>query len=598
VTLGTGSLLVTIGNSAAAKSFAGCTSLKTFGIEGANFKEGLVEITGAAATDIKDNSFDGCTSISAVKIVSNGAETYTGSIFSGCTGIKELTLDGAHGGGMSFDFGAANKITSITNLIWNIATMPDAEVDFAGLEGLEKLTVTKEITTAIAAATAKFPTAKFTTLEIKDDNQDENQAAIFGTLPNTVKNVIIGTGPVTNNPLTTLAPLDIGNNTPAALFNSAVNNITFTGRIGTIGTSVFGTLTGPVTLSINVAPVAAFTGVNVIETVNLGPNTPAFAATVFDSNILKEILVNPANTALCNGNAGDGVLYGKVNGAPDKLIQYPPMRGALEHEYAIPNTVITIGAAAFGPVGNANTRIKILTVPESVKTIEGAAFSFMTGLETVNWEAINATNVNSFPGNVRYINIGNKVENIPGAFLGGNNRVTSVTVPSSVIGIGAGAFSTAAALATVNFNADNLKSSSAFDLSAVAPSPITTVNIGNNVTAIPNTTFKGAQIGSVNLKGVISIGENAFEDCTFLASITIEAVCRTILQNAFLGCTSLADVWIYSKSLNIIDVNAFLPATAGADNLKTIYDSAVGGSGHYVYDNTGGALKWKKDMDL
>jgi hypothetical protein len=580
---------------AATGAFAGCTSLKTFGVKGTD-DANVVTLTGSATPSvIQANSFNGCESIAAVKIISNGAETYLGGAFTGCTGLKELTIDGAVGAGL-MTFNNANTIPTITDLIWNISTMPNATVDFSGLSGLKKLTVTQTLTDAVGA-TAMFPvTTSFDTLELREMKQDENYA-LFNTLPASVTKVIIGTGPAPTN-----AALVMGHASPSNLFNSQVKTITFTGAIGTLGGDFFGGISG-VTVNINDTPVAGFSASNSsdkIIIVNVGPNTPAFAATIFDSPKLEAINVNAANTVLCNGNSGDGVLYGKRNGAPDNLIQYPVMKGALNHSYIIPDSVRSIGDNAFGTVTAPNARLKELTISEGVSSIGFLALSYLTVLDTVNWDAINvSTNVNPLPLSVKYMNIGKKVRNIPSNFLDVNPFITTITIPENVETIGASSFTGCKALEEVVFYATNLTTSSAFAniVDAGGNATITSLVLGNNVTVIPANTFEASAVKTLLNFGpeLKTISDSAFENCVSLTDIEIPVTLGTIGNSAFLGCDYLTKVVIHRPALTF-GTTPFIDGSGASASLVNLYrgitDPEKGGPGIYTLGGPAGNTQW------
>jgi hypothetical protein len=503
-----------------------------------------------------------------------------------------LTISGTIG---AVSINAANgQIPRVENFIWNSAGDLDATVDISGLTGLKKLVVTVDQTTAVAGI---FPThAGFDTLEIRDDHQTAN-VALFNTLPTSVTKVIIGTQPKAAN----YAGLNLGGGT--GIFRNVVKEITFTGEIGTLwGASILGGLSD-VTLNINGGPASgSFTGFtgfsiaeggNAIEIVNVGPKTIVFTSSLFDSINLKEINVDNNNAVLSNGNPGDGVLYGKKNGAPNSLIQYPSMKTAPEGKYVIASSTESIANNAFGT----NVNLKELTITENVKTIGLTAINNLPNVETVNWNAVNVTsNVSPLPWNVEFVNIGDKVEVIPGEFLGNNWGLESITIPAKVNFIGAGAFNTANDLKDVYFYAENLRSTGAFNLSGLTPSPITSVFIGDKVTNIPDETFRGAGIGEIDLKNVTAIGQGAFRACAWIGEVEISSACDTIGDNAFAECDNLGVVSIYRKALTIGGLDSFPRAAGGnqpAGDLKTIYDSLDGGPGKYVYFGTSGSEAWK-----
>lgn len=69
------------------------------------------------------------------------------------------------------------------------------------------------------------------------------------------------------------------------------------------------------------------------------------------------------------------------------------------------------------------------------------------------------------------------------------------------------------------------------------------VNLGNDVTRIPDEFFKGTALEEFTIGSAITyIGSSAFENCTKLTSMTIPDNVNIISLNAFAGCTGLISV--------------------------------------------------------
>ena len=184
-----------------------------------------------------------------------------------------------------------------------------------------------------------------------------------------------------------------------------------------------------------------------------------------------------------------------------------------------------------------------ITIPSTVDTIGGSAFSDCTGLTSV-----------TIPNSVPYIG-GSAFYNCTG--------LTSVTIPNSVTSIGSGAFSGCSGLTTVNFNATNCTTmgsvgSTAFD----GCTSLVTLNIGDNVQTIPGSALAGCTgLTSVTIpNSVTSIGSSAFSGCSGLTSLTIPNSVTSIGTVAFSGCTGLTSVTI-PNSVTDIGNNAFYGCT-------------------------------------
>ena len=133
--------------------------------------------------------------------------------------------------------------------------------------------------------------------------------------------------------------------------------------------------------------------------------------------------------------------------------------------------------------------------------MSGFVLNGCTGITTLNYNAISCirvssadaqtgtnttTNIWGTTSNLTTVNIGNRVQVIPGGFLGSNqSKVTSITIPNSVTTISLGAF---------------------------YQSKLTSIDLPASVT---------------------SIGNNAFYGCTSLTSITIRATTPPTLDSSY-----------------------------------------------------------------
>jgi hypothetical protein len=553
-----------------ANAFKGCESLTTFGDDTDNNADKVIIPNGI--TNIDPNAFMNCTSISYVVLdTAAAAINRVGASFNGCTGLKTLEVSGTGAptsGTLNFAKGTANAISTITEIIWGLATYDFA--DLTGLSSLKKLTVnTTATTTAITSTPAIFPNhAGFDTLEFVTESQSTLVDA-FRELK-TIKKLIVNTA--TGEPEG--AAISIGD-----LLPNTINDVYF---IGTVNSDVTGIFTGltDVKVSINVAT-TPLTSIDVIKTLEL---REAASGGVILSPVLEQYIVNANNPTL---SAVNGVLYDK---AQTTIKSYPRAKGVAGSSYEILDSTTTIDQYAFYIV----TRLGTLTIPEIVNTINTYAFYMMDNLTTINYKAKRLNTFDdAFPASLVNVNIGNGVTDIPAAFLtSAHVNVTKITIPESVSVIPFQAFTSAPNLTSVTLNA-NLSSDNAFATSGDT-NPIKNVIIGPNVNRLKVNTFMYAKITSVDLKNVVVIEQGAFAR-TALNSLVIPASVELIGDNAFNSGPALQEV-TFAKAGVALGDDVF-PAGGGSDDLKDVYelrdpnDPTVGGAGRYV---NGASFGWEK----
>ena len=149
---------------------------------------------------------------------------------------------------------------------------------------------------------------------------------------------------------------------------------------------------------------------------------------------------------------------------------------------------------------------------------------------------------------------GKKVDKIGnGAFM--NSRVTSVTIPDSVIEMGSNVFYSCIELTNVNIpNGVKEIGTMAFD----DCKSLTSITIPNSVTTIGKHTFSGcALLTSIEIpSSVTRIGDRAFYSCTGLTSVKIQDGVKEIGAMAFWNCPKITSIEI-PDSVTKIERGAF-----------------------------------------
>lgn len=231
----------------------------------------------------------------------------------------------------------------------------------------------------------------------------------------------------------------------------------------------------------------------------------------------------------------------------------------------IPNSVTRIVEYAFAGCKS----LKALTIPESVEFIGYDIVNTCESLETINYNAVNCTGFSiniakgSFLGQLKAlktINIGDKVEKVPGYFIRNTpeNPIT-VTIGKSVKSIDANFLNNITTVKTVNFNAENCASPASADAVWLRNQKVTSLKFGESVKAIPDYLAYGqSELTTVVLPNATYIGKNAFTGCSAMrdvyasyqdpVTLSAEVFDNTIYNNAILHVPAGADKYYKARA--------------------------------------------------
>lgn len=239
-----------------------------------------------------------------------------------------------------------------------------------------------------------------------------------------------------------------------------------------------------------------------------------------------------------------------------KEIGYRAFGGTSLSTLDLPYGTEVIGDSAFADIAT----LTVITIPETVASIEPVAFANNTSLEKINFNAVNANddpeNYNYYYGDV-FANCGSQTDGIELVFGESVEKI-----PAFMFEVG----------------------------SETAHPNIKNVVIGSNVTEIGDSAFRYCgSIKNVEFgEKVETIGEYAFSGCVGLESIELPESIRTISDGAFASCNGLTELTL-PNNVRHIGIDAF----ESCSSVETINYNATNcyvdyNNSEYAFDNCKG----------
>jgi len=453
-------------------AFKGCSGLSAF-------------IIGDSVASIGESAFEGCTSLNSISIP-NSVLTIGNSAFLNCTNLSLLTI--------------GNSVTNISNST------------FKGCVSLLSVSIPNSVSTIEISAFEGC--SNLSSLLIGDYVTSIENSAFEGCSSLSsieIPNSVLSIGNSTFEGCSNLSSLTIGVSV-ASIGNSAfvgcssLTSVIIPESVTDIGSLTFGDCTS-------------------LSSLTLGSSVVNVGSSAFSNcTELSSVFYNGSIIGWCNIGFAD-IMSNPIYYAHNLFVN-----NTLVTELDIPEQVSEIKQYAFAKA----LCLESLHISSNITTIGEYAFYGCDRLNECYFNASNCTTMGTADKPVFYecfslmtLNIGSNVTNIPANAFSNCSGLTSVTIPDSVNRIGNSAFYNCSGLVSVYFNAANCTRMGSNDYPVFQGcTSLATLNIGNNVTTIPNYAFSSCRgLTSVSIgNSVTSIGSSAFGGCSGLEEITIPFV--------------------------------------------------------------------------
>jgi hypothetical protein len=321
-------------------------------------------------------------------------------------------------------------------------------------------------------------------------------------MPNSVTNIGDFAFDGCSNLMSATLPSSVTTIGEAAFAGTGLTSATIPNSVSSVGFAAFG-FTGLTNITITIPESVTnvggppFEACYPITAIKVASNNPSYTSTA-------GVLFNKNQTALIEypgGKAGPYTIPSGVTSVGDDAFAYCPNLTSI----TIPSSVTNIGKGAFAYC----TSLTTVTIPGSVTTIGYTAFDDCTNLTEADFEG-NAPTIEAPLGRIPFV-------------FEGDNLATLYFIPGTT-GWGT-AFGGLVPEAAFNFMTNNgtitiTSGNSGFSGALVISSTL----FGLPVTSIAETAFFEGTLASVTIPSTVTnIGFEAFDDCTNLTAINLDA---------------------------------------------------------------------------
>jgi len=511
---------------------------------------GLTDVTiPNSVTTIGGNAFDDCVGLTDVTIP-NSVTSILGGVFKGCIGLTDVTIGNSvtEIGDCAFEgcvgLTSIDIPNSVTTILWSA---------FYGCSGLKDVTIGNSV--AYIGTKMFYGCSSLTSVTIGNSVTSIGERAFEGCdgltsigIPNSVKEIsygaFFGCGALTSVTLGS-SVTSIGGSAFSGC--SGLTNIDIPNSVKFIGKSAFEGCSGltSITIGNSVTEINsnAFSGCRGLTSVIIPNSVTQIGENVFSGctgltkSAYPSSISNPFNYGIARMYPAEGnYIYkdGYIWGEDMTGLYFVP--SGVEGEFDIPATVATIGDNVFEGCSGLTSVI----IPNSVTSIGSSAFKGCSGLTNID--------------------IPTSVTSIGKSAFSGCSGLTSVIIPNSVTTIGNDAFSGCSGLTKSAYPSSFWSNPFPNGISVCYPADGTYI-------------FEDGYLWSEGKSGlyfvplsaeeefdipdsVATIGNNAFEGCVGLTSVTIPTSVITIGNEAFYGCSGLTNIDI-PNSVTSIGSSAF-----------------------------------------